>query len=77
MKEKIRGRIIRALQRAEPIGLTISEVAHRAKVTRITASNYLQTLADQGEVVVVLKPPLKLHLLAEGAQVSYQPEEGV
>lgn len=63
MREDIKDRIIGALASAKLGGLTTTEVAHRAKTTRITAAEYLRVLADEGEVITIPKPPINLHVL--------------
>jgi DNA-binding IclR family transcriptional regulator len=59
MRERIKQKIIGALSGAnEP--LTITKLAHRAKINRLTASDYVLKLQESGEITVTPKPPLKL-----------------
>lgn len=70
MREKIKARIIGALNGAGLGGLSTTEVAHRAKINRITAAEYLRAMADQGDVITIPKPPLNLHVLNKNAGAS-------
>jgi DNA-binding IclR family transcriptional regulator len=73
MNEKIKNRIIEALEKSGLSGLTISEVAHRARTTRITAAEYLRVLTDQKIVVAIPKPPLRLHVLKKFLEDPHEP----
>jgi DNA-binding IclR family transcriptional regulator len=63
MREKIRIKILNALRGAKS-PLTISELAQRARINRLTASDYVLKLQETGEIKVTPKPPLKLIELA-------------
>lgn len=49
LKSRTRERIIKVL-RNNPEGLTISDLGDEAGITRQTASKYLETLKDEGNV---------------------------
>jgi len=64
MREKIKNNILNALREANG-PLTIAELAQRARISRLTASDYVLKLEAAGEIRVTPKPPLKLIELAE------------